>query len=186
MGQGQVELTENNGMIFRHQTQMKQSQSIPNRKMHDFSSSSFSFFFPLSVQLFISDLAYINGYPPCSSVDVSCSPTLSSCSFLFLPSPSLSLDKPHQLKSSPLLSALSHRSAHPLCFPPSLPWFSCFSRLHPLSQNSSLSLFFPFDRSPPGKVLSAKNNLQPTCYMSPLHRISLLLPKNHHYSHTLS
>lgn len=104
----------------------------------------------------------------------------------FLPSQSLSLDKPHQLKCSPLLSALSHRSAHPPYFPPSLPWFSCFSRLHPLSQNSSLSLFFPFDRSPPGKVLSAKNNLQPTCYMSPLHRISLLLPKNHHYSHTLS
>lgn len=31
MGQGRVELTKTNGMIFRHQTQMKHRQNNPNR-----------------------------------------------------------------------------------------------------------------------------------------------------------
>lgn len=31
MAQGRVELTKTNGMIFRHQTQMKHRQNNPNR-----------------------------------------------------------------------------------------------------------------------------------------------------------
>ena len=31
MGQGRVELTKTTGMIFKHQTQMKQGQNNPNR-----------------------------------------------------------------------------------------------------------------------------------------------------------